>query len=377
MGRSSVAVFWGDVPNPWSNPSLLACRKGLGYEWGRTRLVPDLANNVYYTSKHVTLAYWGVGLLFAGKPFDGVGSSRLDYGESFATDVDGNILGTFSAFEETESFGVGGNIVELAEHVSDAVGRPLPRLRRFGDVGIGWRTKKTRVAIAPGSLIFPGIDATVVTKDSGILARLTPYDAIGYEGLLPALDRFVALRLDLSYGGATQNYNDPIIDYGDSEFDPVARVQIKGRAARLALDPPRRIRPTLDSHGLSWLLDVVSPAISLGAAKSRDIPMILDRATHTHTTGTPIDNSGWELTIANIYSIRGGKIFDPSGMILGHTSGWGIGLHWKDVAGFSYDRAIVPQAIDLGRVHRKSFAFYFSPIRAWELWRGGKRGTSA
>jgi len=68
-------------------------------------------------------------------------------------------------------------------------------------------------------------------------------------------------------------------------------------------------------------------------------------------------------------SFRGGKIDDPAGTIQGHTSGWGIGLHLKDVAGFSYDEATIPQSVYLGPVHRKALTFHFDPIKAWSLLR--------
>src|SRR5262249_15270865 len=96
MGRSSNAVFWGDVSNYWGNPALLAFRKGLGYEWGTTQLVPDLADDVFFTTKRLTVGYWGLGVLIAGRPFTNVGGQRLDYGVSYATEVDGNVIGTFS-----------------------------------------------------------------------------------------------------------------------------------------------------------------------------------------------------------------------------------------------------------------------------------------
>lgn len=52
---------------------------------GKTQLVPDLADDVYFTSDLITLGGWGVGLYIAGKPIDGLGGLRLDYGTSVAS----------------------------------------------------------------------------------------------------------------------------------------------------------------------------------------------------------------------------------------------------------------------------------------------------
>jgi hypothetical protein len=78
------------------------------------------------------------------------------------------------------------------------------------------------------------------------------------------------------------------------------------------------------------------------------------------------------VTFANIYSIRGGKVDDRAGMVEGHTSGWGIGLHVKEAFGFSYDRATYPEASPLAQIHRKAATFYVDPVRVWGLFRGSK-----
>lgn len=374
MGRSSNAVFWGHDTNDWSNPSLLAYRSGVTYEWGRTQLVPDLAEDVFFTTKRLTVGIWGAGLRIAGKPIGDLGGLRLDYGKSFATDPDGNILGTFHSFEETQAIAAGINVVEFAEHALRAGGREIASWSRFGDVAVGWSEKRTHVSLAPADVTQDRIagEGFVTTHDSGVLARLTPYDGIDHAGFLPGLDRALGARLDVSYGGSTQNYNNATIAYIDADqADPIARIQIKGWAARAALDAPRWRKDSIRSSRLGWLIDVLSPLLSAGTTRSKQIPL-LPGPSGGLLAGERIENSGWEVTIASIYSIRGGKIDDPVGTVQGHTRGWGIGLHLKDAVGFSYDRATVPQSIYLVPVHRKAVAFYFNPVRAWKYIRGDR-----
>jgi hypothetical protein len=376
MGGSSGSVFWGDGPNSWSNPALLGYRKGVAYEWGRTQLVPDLAEDVFFTTKRLSIGGWGLGIMMAGKPVDKVGGLRLDYGESFATDPDGNIIGTFTSYEETHSISAGANLLEFAGHALAAGGLEAPAMSRFGDVSIGWGEKRTHVFLAPADLTLDRLagEAYVTTHDSGVLVRLTPYNSIDYAGFLPGLDRLIGSRVDFSYAGSTQNYNHATITYVDqSQTDPIARIQRKGWAAHLALDVPARTHREAESGKLGWLLGCVTPLISVGTTHDKAVPLIWDPAAGAHRAGTRVEHSGWEVTIANIYSFRGGKIDDPAGTVQGKTTGWGIALHVKDAVGFSYDRATFPQSIYLKHVHRKAAAFYFDPVRAWGLLRGPHR----
>ena len=168
MGRASNAVFWGDCPNYWSNPALLASQKGIKYEWGRTQLFPELAKDVFFTTKRLTAGWWGIGLFAAGRPMKSLGGTRLDYGVSIATDVDGNELGRFTSYEQTQSLGAAVSILELAGHALAASGVRTPPLARFGDVSIGWTEKKTHVFLAATGITPTGYqvsgDVTLLTS---------------------------------------------------------------------------------------------------------------------------------------------------------------------------------------------------------------------
>ncbi len=368
MGRASSAVFWGNDPNYWSNPALLTFHHGIRYEWGKTQLVPDLATGVYFTSKRLTAGYWGLGLLVAGKPLNNVGGIRLDYGTSVATDVDGNPIGTFTSYEEIQSVAGAANILEFTEHVLKAAGARPPEASRFLDVGLGWTEKRTHVSLAPAQVTQDQLSGrgNTTTHDSGILFRLTPYNAIDYAGLLPGLDHLARIRADVSYGRSTQNYDDATITYLDvSQRDPVLRVHRTGWATHVALGLSSGAQQALRERGLGWLPAWISPLISWGKAWDRELPMIRDPTTGDRLLGSEIKDSGWELTLANIYSIRRGWIDDRVGTVVGGTSGWSLGLQLRDWMGFSYDRATVPQSIYLKPVHRKAFTVYVDPIKAW------------
>src|SRR5258705_13736084 len=68
MGRAGVAVFWGGDPNHWVNPALLGYHEGIRYEYGKTRLVPELVDDVFFRSNVTTVGGFGIGAYMTGKP---------------------------------------------------------------------------------------------------------------------------------------------------------------------------------------------------------------------------------------------------------------------------------------------------------------------
>jgi long-subunit fatty acid transport protein len=91
MGRAYVAVA-NDANAVWWNPGGLAFTTGHDISSMYTKLVPDLASDVFfsYTSYAQHVEGWG-GI--------GVSLGYLSYGTSVATDPDGNELGTFTSYE--------------------------------------------------------------------------------------------------------------------------------------------------------------------------------------------------------------------------------------------------------------------------------------
>ncbi len=121
MGRAYVAVA-NDANAVWWNPGALAFVTGRDASFMYTKLVPDLANDVFFSymayAQHVE--GWG-----------GLGGSLgyLSYGTSIATDVDGNELGTFTSYEIAPTVAYGTEIMK--------------------DMGFGVALKLVRVDLAP------------------------------------------------------------------------------------------------------------------------------------------------------------------------------------------------------------------------------------
>jgi long-subunit fatty acid transport protein len=121
MGRAFVAVA-NDANAVWWNPGALAFTTGHDISSMYTKLVPDLADDVFfsYTSYAQHVEGWG-----------GIGFSLgyLSYGKSVATDVDGNELGTFTSYELAPTLAYGTELMK--------------------DMGFGVALKLVRVDLAP------------------------------------------------------------------------------------------------------------------------------------------------------------------------------------------------------------------------------------
>jgi long-subunit fatty acid transport protein len=121
MGRAYVAVA-NDANAVWWNPGALAFTTGHDISTMYTKLVPDLADDVFfsYTSYTQHVEGWG-GLGFS--------LGYLSYGKSIATDVDGNELGTFTSYELAPTLAYGTELMK--------------------DMGFGVALKLVRVDLAP------------------------------------------------------------------------------------------------------------------------------------------------------------------------------------------------------------------------------------
>ena len=121
MGRAYVAVA-DDANAIWWNPGGLAFATRHNALLTYTKLVPDLAPDVFHTylaySQHVE----GWGGLAASLGY-------LSYGESTATDVDGNELGTFTSYEVAPALAYGTEVMK--------------------DLGFGVSLKLVHVDLAP------------------------------------------------------------------------------------------------------------------------------------------------------------------------------------------------------------------------------------
>lgn len=349
MGKAGAVAFWRDDPNDWENPALLGSSRGVRYVYGRTQLIPDLADDVYFTSKRLILGGAGIGVSVAGKPFDSFGTMRMDYGESIATDIDGNVIGTYHSYEEIRQLGIGLNVVEAVEHALRFLGTKAPDLSRHVDLSVGhaWKTVVGNATQA-GLNVNPFV-GEVTERDRGALLRVTPLDRIRDPD---ASAHGARLRLDAAVGFSQRNYAD---EEPTGSSLPVFEERLVGLAARATIEFPGEHRKGI------W--DFIAPTVALGVSGEE---------ARYYDGGTRVGDyeatrrTGQELAVADLLFLRHGYIDDPVGTVQGDTWGIGAQVRYREAAGIRYDFARIPQSKFLDSVKRHGFTVFVDPVRIVE-----------
>lgn len=355
MGGASAGVTWGD-PNVWGNIASLSRVSGVRWEHGITRLVPGLADDVWLRSDRLLLGAYGVGLGLLGVPavMDGV---RLDYGTSQQTDAAGTLMGEFSSFETVKN---GQALAFSLPMILDALAPANGSTRHWSDVvdlSLGLARKRAHLQLAPGGL---GGAAEATTYDYGVQARFSPLR------LLPAPANSGSLNLrdlalfDLGLGYSMVNgMGGNFVFTSEDQSSPATRMRHAGVAMRLGVRMPRP-----DASGpLATLLEGFDPLVAAGFASDRDAC--------ANTKDYKVTHGGYEITIANVFTLRRGHMSDPLGDIDGPTRGWGIGIPLGPWAGFRYDKGTTPQATTLPDVTRSGWTVWCDAVRVWQDLRAG------
>ncbi|HEY6572775.1 MAG TPA: hypothetical protein VI198_05600 [Candidatus Eisenbacteria bacterium] len=357
MGRAGVSVFWGDHPNGWANPALLGYHRGLRFVYGRTQLVPELSDHVYFTTNEIMVGGGGLGIRMSGKPIEALGGLRLDYGRSEATDVDGNVIGEFDSFEEIHDLAVGINLFEALATIQRLRGGEPSRLSRKIDLSIGHAWKRVEVDLFPASIFLGGLSARGEgnERDRGALLRVTPLDQIAEEGQDGESLRGLRCRVEAAFGYSQRNYTEG--NQGSNGVSFIAEERLLGGSARLTLRLP--------GGGTGGIWDFMTPTISFGAT--------FESAKYYNgedgTGGGPASRSGQEIAFYDVLSLRHGYVSSDASEIHGDTFGVGAKLRYKKMVGVGYDYATVPQSEFLDDVDRHAVTAFVDPLLLWRALR--------
>jgi hypothetical protein len=372
LGGAGGALWWGGDPDDWANPALLPDHRGLRYGDMSVDLLPGVSDDTRFTSQRLTAAWGGVGVLAGGK-LGLADGGRLDMGRQLAVDEAGDPRGYWHPWAETESFGVGLDLVWLAEALD--WGPPAPERWRLA-IGHTWKTYTD--LLAPGELMLDSRDAgaEVDTKDLGAHGRWRAIDtrdtADGW------LRRHGGAQLDLAASWSRLNYDEASVVYiDDDQRDPIARVDRLAASARLAAAHLDLGAPD------SWLGRLgagLSPLLSVGVVyeqRDRVLPAERDgvRDWDDWSDREQVTAYGVELTLANVFSYRLGHVDDDGNGIAGGSSGWSVGLDLGRVGGFRYDEATVPQSDGLDDVTREGWTAFVDVVELVNLvqtTRGGR-----
>lgn len=356
MGRAGVSVFWGDHPNGWANPALLGYHDGVRFVYGRTQLVPDLSDHVFFTTKEIMIGGGGLGLRMSGKPIEALGSLRLDYGRSVATDVDGNVIAVFDSYEEIHDLAIGINLLEAVETIQRLRGGEPSRLSRKVDLSIGHAWKRVTVDLFPASILFgvtTGGEAN--ERDRGAVLRVTPLDQIPEDGAAGAGRSGTLVKIEAAVGFSQRNFggDDTSVDWvGD-----IHEERLLGGAARVTLRLP--------GQAVGGIWDFLEPTIAFGATTE---------SAKYYRDGDELDGfdgsrSGQEITLFDAISLRHGYVRNDASAVDDDTFGVGARLRYKKMIGVSYDYAKVPQSVFLENVKRHGVTAFVDPLLLWKALR--------
>lgn len=295
MGRSFTAIA-DDAFAPWWNPGGLAFLDGKHASLMHTKLVPDLADDVYfeYLSYAQHLSGWG-----------GIAATitYLSYGESQATDGGQGDLGTFSSWEIAPSVAIGTSITD--------------------NLGLGANLKYVHLDLAPA-----------LSSTSGQAGKGSTF-AVD----LGALYRIPNAPINLAV--VLQNLGPDIALVDEEQADPLPR-QLRIGAAWQVVNK--------NAHSLIFAFDADKLLLGDEGGAPPDStfePTWFDE-------NEVLLNGGIEYSYNKLISLRTGYIFDDPGEIKDFT--FGLGVAYKAL---SFDYASIPQFEELDRVSKFSLSVKF------------------
>ena len=292
MGESFVAIA-DDATAAWWNVGGLAFVTNNNLSLMHSQLVPDLASDVYYEFLGYSHQLENFGTISLSLIY-------LTYGESVATNPQGETRGTFKSWE-------------AAGYLSFAL--PIT-----ATLGVGLTGKFIHADLAPADLTLDQLDGTgsTVAVDAGVLYKVPGFWFVN--------DR------KLNLGAAITNIGPDISFIDQEQSDPLPITLRAGFAYTAVSSEVSNFLVTLDlEQSLVWLIDSA-----------------------TKTRRSEIYHIGTEYRYANLLAGRIGYIHDKDGDFSDAT--YGLGFLYKSV---TLDYANVPQAKTLDRVHRWSVGVTF------------------
>ncbi len=303
MGQAGVALDQR-AHSIWWNPALLAGVSRMEVSSTMAKLVPDLAEDVYYLNMAYAapLGDWGG---------YGVDVMYLSYGQTEAMTDEGESKGFFSSYEFVPVVGAGLKLY---------AGEPQTLL---SDIDVGAAMKYVRVDLAPEwAMSVAGVEnkdgsADAFGVDLGFLMR-------GYLG------RPYAIGLNV------QNLGSNLVFISADDADPL----------------PRNLK-------LGLAVDVFSSNVVQVVAAFDFNKALITYPKHSYEEQRPqigwgdmqeLLNFGAEFSIHDRLHFRLGYVDDPEGEIEALTFGAGLDVGFGSERTIRFDYSSVPQALDLARV---------------------------
>ncbi|MBD3236190.1 MAG: PorV/PorQ family protein [Candidatus Eisenbacteria bacterium] len=312
MGQSGVALYQR-AHSIWWNPALLAQVGNAEGSLTVAKLVPGLADDVYYMNVAGAKYLEGWGGVAANIMY-------LSYGQTEAVDTEGTSWGFFTSYEFVPSVGFG----------TQLIGGPPGSIVSEIDVGVA--LKYVWVDLAPEW----AMEIVGVQKDGRA-------DAFAVDlGMLWAGELFLPYALGVN----VQNLGSTLVYIEADEGDPLPRNLKAGLALQLYGSEAFRVIATFDYNRA--LIDYPDATNNLEA-----------RPKFGWGNTEELLNSGVEVSFYDRLNFRAGYVDDPEGEIQAPTFGAGLDVNVSGDYLLRFDYSSVPQALDLDRVHYISVGVLF------------------
>ncbi len=307
MGDGAVALWWSPGMLPFDRRVQLNCT--------RSKLAAGLADDIWFRTYNLSggfdLGAFGVAA--------GLGYARLDLSEIDIITESGENIGSFASYDDLVNLTVAVSVADMAgvglalEHTYSRLSPAIPEL------GIDDGMTGSARSISLGGAFSPRF--TISEGETGTGGDLRP-------GAFAFMINPIAAASLLHWGEK--------IAYSDQ-------------------NPPENLPRRLHiGTGLRLAFDTGSSGSFFDVGRFLSFELLFGYEWDKSLIGSKemTHRSGFELRLANIFSLRYGKIDDKAGHIVDNTRGWGIGFEELLPFGFRLDYAEVPQADGLPTVDR-------------------------
>jgi len=323
MGEASVAVNTDDPLAPIANPAQLgALSRSYYYSYGYSSApwlpqfqMPDLQISALAFNVGLPLRMLNDNLPPLSVGF-GYSRIQMDLGTFESTDAKGNSLGTYRAWESSDQFTLGVGVDSWVR----------------ASLGLTYKHVVSRLGVVtPGSPYHDGIGKLF---DYGALVEVPIVEIVSRAtdksfDLAPNLAPIV----DWSIGFSRRNLGQGAISYSDPGFpDPLPRQACAGMSVDLGIafgQDSCRWNPIL----FKWTVEaedilVTNNGLHYGYKGGLGDIKYFDEVILGNTNKETAKKKGWELTLVELFSIRGGR-FEEDPLRGGRrldTFGWGVRL---------------------------------------------------
>jgi hypothetical protein len=294
MGRSFSAIS-DDANATWWNPAGLGFLQGSNMALMHSRLVPQLADDVYFEYLAYTHEFEGWGSL-------GLSTAYLTYGETRAIDEQGVDIGGFKSYEAVPQVTYGTRLTP-----STAMGVSLKYI--YVNLAPEWATGTGKAGVGK-----------TFAADFGLLS----HHSLGERRWLPAI----------SVGAVLNNLGPNIAFIDENQSDPIARAIKVGLAGTIYAETPLEV---------NFSADINEPIVNYS------FPFGFD--------DTVIWGAGLELRYNNLISGRLGYYNDSFGTIQDLT--FGVGLTPIHGVSFDYASVPQSKFLESNRVDKFSLTANF------------------